>query len=393
MTAEPDTTLSIALVRARYNPFGGAERFAQRALLALAGRGAQVSVIGRRWAATDEGGLPETVRFERVDPFHLGSLWRDWSFARGVQALIARRHFAIVQSHERIPGVAVYRAGDGVHAEYLEQRCRALPAWRAAIVRAGPHHAYVKAAERAMFTHPALRAVICNSQMVREEIAQRFGVPMSRLHLIRNGVDLDRYRPPSAHEQAGARAALGLADETRALAFVGSGFERKGLAGALRGLARARRRDPVLFVAGTDRRARAYRRLASRLGVQDRVRWLGGVSDVRTLLWAMDGFVLPTLYDPFPNAALEALACGLPVLTSRKSGVAELIEEGDNGWVTDALDIDAIARALDAICDADPGTVARRAGAARDSVAGQSLDAMAGQLLALYRSLLESAAP
>lgn len=384
-------TVSVAIVRARYNPYGGAERFVQRALGALAARGVDVTVIARRWPALREGGAPPPVRFERVDPFYAGSLWRDWSFARAVRARLALRHDALVQSHERIPGVAVYRAGDGVHAEYLAQRCRALPAWRAALVRASPYHAYVCAAERAMFTHPALRAVICNSEMVRGEIRSRFGVPPERLHLIRNGVDLERFRPPAAAERAAARDALGLPEGAPAFAFVGSGFERKGLAGALRGLARCARPDARLVVAGADKHASRYAALASRLGIAQRVRWLGGVDDVRPALWAADALVLPTLYDPFPNAALEALACGRAVLTSTKSGAAELIEPGANGEVADALDVPGIAAALERLAGAADD--AARVECARASVATLSLDALAGELIALYRALIESAAP
>ena len=234
MDARP---LQVAIVRARYNPYGGAERFVQRALAALASGGAEVTVIARRWTPPRDGEAAVPMRLLRVDPFHLGSLWRDWSFARGVRRALAGRSFDIVQSHERIAGLPLYRAGDGVHAEYLAQRRRAEPGWRAALTAASPYHRYVLAAERAMFTHPALRAVICNSEMVRDEIHARFGVPMDRLHLVRNGVDLDRFRPPTLAERAAAREGLRLEPGRTVFAYVGSGFARKGLAAAIRALA------------------------------------------------------------------------------------------------------------------------------------------------------------
>ncbi len=385
-------TLSVAIVRARYNPYGGAERFVQRALAALSASDVEVTVIARRWPEGAGDSLPVRLRYLRVDPFYIGSVWRDWSFARGVRRVLAGRGFAVVQSHERIAGLPVYRAGDGVHAEYLAQRRRALPGWRAALLRANPYHAYVQAAERAMFTHPALRAVICNSEMVRGEIRERFGVDAARLHLIRNGVDTRRFRPPSTEERAQARASLGVAEGATAFAFVGSGFERKGLRIAIRALARvAREADACLLVAGTDRHAASYGALARALGVADRVRLLGGVDDVRPVLWAGDAFVLPTLYDPFPNAALEALACGLPTVTTTKSGAAELIRQGVNGFVHDALDLPGFADSMAALCvDSRRAPIAA---AARDSVEGLSLEALAGQLIALYRGLLESASP
>ena len=388
--------LRVAIVRARYNPFGGAERFVQRALAALAGDGLEVTVVARRWRAPADGEASVPMRLLRVDPFHVGSLWRDWSFARGVHRALVGRHFDIVQSHERIPGLPVYRAGDGVHAEYLAQRRRTEPAWRAAMTALSPYHRYVLAAERAMFTHPALRAVICNSEMVRREIHARFGVPLERLHLVRNGVDLEHFRPPTPLERDAARATLEIGADRTVFAYVGSGFARKGLAAAIRALAAlgpvpGSTVAPLLLVAGADRQLEWHRKLAERLGVGPRLRLLGGVEDVRPVLWAADAFVLPTLYDPFPNAALEALACGLPTVTSTRSGAAEFIREGVNGHVVDALDVSGLARALRAL--AAPDGRATRAAAARQSVAGLSLDALGAELLALYRSLLESPTP
>lgn len=384
--------LAVAIVRARYNPYGGAERFVQRALAALSAREVDVTVIARRWSPAPAGEPAPGIDFVRVDPFYVGSLWRDWSFARGVHRALAGRRFAIVQSHERIPGLPVYRAGDGVHAEYLAQRLRALPASRRAQIALDPYHRYLIAVERRMFSHPALRAVICNSEMVRREIRERFGLDEARLPLVRNGVDLARFRPPSSAQRAQARERLSLPAGAPVFAFVGAGFERKGLAGAIRALARLDAgRGAMLLVAGDDRRAGRYAALARRLGVGARVRLLGGLDDVRPVLWAADAFVLPTLYDPFPNAALEALACGLPVITSTRSGAAEVLTPGVDGFVCDALDDAAIASSMDALCET--GTRGAMALAARESVSALSLDAMAAELIALYRRLLESARP
>ena len=389
--------VSIAIVRARYNPYGGAERFVQRAFAALAAQGVELTIVARDWPkGTQEtqsghdlaGAVP--LKFLRVDPFHIGSVWRDWSFALGVRKALRGGGYHLIQSHERIPGLPVFRAGDGVHADFLAQRRRALPAWRAAMLHANPYHAYTLAAERAMFRHPALKAVICNSDMVRAQIRQRFGVADDKLLLIRNGVDLVRFRPPDAAERAQARAALGVEPGVPVFAFVGSGFERKGLAAAIDAMGRLPAGSgAILLVAGTDRRARAYRARAARGTAADRIRFLGGVDDVRPVLWASDAFVLPTLYDPFPNAVLEALACGLPVIGSTGSGASELLRDGINGFVTDALDVDAIARAMQAL--SDPARQAQMARAARVSAEPCSLDAMAASLIALYRRLIESA--
>lgn len=376
--------LAVAIIRARYNPYGGAERFVQRALTALSGESVALTIIARDWQGTPAGEALAKVRLHKIDPFYIGNVWRDASFAQAVLSYLKHGEFDLVQSHERIPGVQIYRAGDGVHAEYLEQRTRrARSAWQNWSLRANPYHWYTCRVERQMFEHPSLEAVICNSTMVREEILGRFSVDKRKLRLIRNGVDLDRFAPASAEQRAQARASLALPAQEPVFAFVGSGFERKGAADAIRTLAsEAAPAGARLLIAGGDRRARRYRRLADDLGVGERVVFAGSLVDVRPVLHAADGFILPTVYDPFPNAVLEALACGLPVVTSPKCGAAELIEPGVNGFVCQPDDHRAMAMQL--------AEILRRPAmreAARASALPYSLKYLAAELVDLYREL------
>ena len=99
-----------------------------------------------------------------------------------------------------------------------------------------------------MFTHPALRCVVCNSDMVRQEIVRHYGVDPARLVVIRNGLDLQRFRPPTPQEHQEARARLGWPDDRAVFLFVGSGFERKGVAAALRAMAHGALRHQALLV-------------------------------------------------------------------------------------------------------------------------------------------------
>jgi len=381
--------LKIALVRARYSSHGGAERFATRALRALAGSEAgavDLSVIARRWDA-DANESTAAARFIRCDPFYLGSVWRDASFASGVNAIVARESFDLVQSHERIPGLPVYRAGDGVHAAWLERRARAAtPAARLGM-RLNPHHRYLVRAERAMFEHPALRAVICNSTLVRDEILARFAIGPERIALIRNGVDLVRFTPDArATYRSRLRAELAIADDAPVFVFVGSGFERKGVARALRALVEVER--AVLVVVGDDKHRARYAATARARGVASRVRFVGAVADPLPYYAMADCFLLPTLYDPFPNAALEAFACGLPVITTDACGAAELIDEGRNGWVVDALEVEPLVAVMLTWISMDPSEQARIADQARQTAFPFSLEALGTELVALYRRLL-----
>jgi UDP-glucose:(heptosyl)LPS alpha-1,3-glucosyltransferase len=360
--------VKLAIVRQKYTPFGGAERFVERALAALRAKGIDASIVAREWQGDMQG--------VRVNPFYLGRTWRDAGFARGVQRLIAQKRFDLVQSHERIPGCDIYRAGDGVHATWLELRNQPADAW-------SPWHRYTLAAEAAMFRHPDLRAVICNSRMVKDDIARRFGVADEKLNVIYSGVDLDVFHPRLREERGlGLREKVGVGETASVILFVGSGYERKGLPTLLHALSRMTRRDARLWVVGRDKDEMRMRKLAQTLGIDDRVLFLGAQPDVRPFYGAADVFALPTLYDPFPNAALEALACGLPLVTTTTCGAAELVTPF-NGAVIAAGDVTALAASLDALCARAP----TMRGAARASVAHLDLTSMAAQLMALYSRL------
>jgi len=375
----------IALVRQRYTPFGGAERFIEYALTALERGGAEVTLIAREWREAS------ARRVLRVDPPYLGNLWRDAGFARAARAAWRRERFDLVQSHERIPGCDVYRAGDGVHRQWLEYRLARASSWERLRVRANPYHRYTCWAERRLFEHPRLRAVICNSRMVREDILRHFRVAPEKLHVIHNGVDLQHFHPERRNAlRAQARSALGAGPEDALFVFVGSGFERKGLGCAIDALARAGNARLRLAAAGRDRAAARFAERARAAGVGERLRLLGGVQDVRPLYAAADCFILPTLYDPFPNAALEALAMGVPVIVGRHCGVAELVREGENGWICEPGDAPGLAAILRAA--AQPARTAGMLAAARASAERLGIDDMAKKLSDLYSTLGSHAA-
>lgn len=372
--------MKLAIVRQRYNPYGGAERIISRVLPFVEKQGTEVTLITRRgegWGAR---------RVLRVDPFYLGNLWRDWSFARAAREAWRREGFDLVQSHERIPGCELYRAGDGVHRRWLEiRRETASPLARAGIFL-NPYHGYVCRAEKAMFEHPRLRAVICNSRMVRDEVRREFRIAPEKLHVIYNGVDLEHFHPREREQRRGAaRAEIGCRPRDTVFLFVGSGFERKGLAAAIDALAASSNEAFWLAVVGRDRDLEKFRRRARAAGVESRSRFAGGQQDVRALYAAADCFILPTRYDPFPNTALEALAMGLPLIVSSRCGAAELVESGVNGWVCPPDDPRALANLLRAADEAlRRGSMAQ---AARASAERFGLDAMAQQMAQLYASL------
>ena len=382
--------MKIALVRQRYNPYGGAERFVERAMTALAAQQVELTLLTRAWpgeSASADAGSGKGPRIIHCDPFYLGRMWRDWSFARAVCATLKSQRFDLVQSHERIACCDVYRAGDGVHRQWLANRTRAAGAWERIALALNPYHWYTLAAEKRLFESPRLRAVICNSNMVKEEVRRHFGLAESKLRVIYSGVDLALFRPELRQTwRRRKREELGIADAVTVFLFVGAGFRRKGLPQLLRALTGVR--DAQLVVVGADKELPRLRQAAEQLHLAARVHFAGGQEDVTPWYGMADCLVLPTLYDPFPNVALEAMACGLPLVTSLQCGAAELITSGIEGYVCrDPLDVVELARCLNLA--AAPGQAQRMGAAARRKVEPLGLERMAQQLTRLYAELLQ----
>lgn len=371
--------MRLAIIRQRYTPYGGAERFLERALAALRLDDLDVTVIARNW--------PEDVQstYQRVlvKSFSIGRTWRDAAFAKAACAAVAAGNFDLVQSHERLACCDIFRAGDGVHKEWLIQRARRRGRSATWLDRTSLFHHRILATERSMFASPRLKTVICNSSMVRDEIVRHYGVAQERLVVIPNAVDGSQFHPGlRAQHRVAMRRQLGIKEEQPLFLFVGSGFERKGVDLLLDVWPHI---DATLIVVGHDRHLADYRHRANKLG--QKVHFVGPQQDVRPWYGMADAFVLPTLYDPLPNAALEALACGLPVLTSWTSGAAEWIQPGVNGEVVDALDQAGWRHILNAW--RDPSRCQAAAASSVEAVRELSPDSIQSRFRDLYSSLLK----
>jgi len=348
---------------------GGVETATAGLLGELVRRGHRIDLVSTR-------GQPDVpgVRVRRLRAPTQPSVVRLLSFALAARRAVAGAGYDLVQSHERCLRQDIYRAGEGTHRGYLEALGR---------VRRSLYHRLVLSLERRIFSLRAARYVVAISRRDAAEIAGRYGTPPNRLSVVYNGVDLDRFHPDHrARARGPTREALGLSEGNWVVLFVGSGFERKGLGPLIEGLARLRDRRAALVVAGKGDPA-PYRRRALALGIADRVHWLGPRTDVERLYAMADAVALPSRYEPFGNVHLEALACGLPVLTSRWAGGAEIVDHGQNGWVTEPEGT-ALAEGLECLRGLDPGRVR---GAARKAAEPFTYAAQVDALDDIYRRL------
>ena len=317
------------------------------------------------------------VAVRRLPTVPQPSVLRLLSFAVAARRAVAGAGYDIVQSHERGLQQDLYRAGEGVHRAYL-----------AAVGRRGmtlsPQHRLVCALEKRIFTLQSVRHVVAISRGGKAEIERMFRTPAEHVTCIYNGVDLARFHPDNrARYRRTTREELGLPSQSWVVAFVGSGFHRKGLDALLAGIARLDDPRCRLIVAGKGDVA-PYRARAERLGLTERVTWAGPRHDVDRLYACADVVALPALYEPFGNVHLEALATGVPVLSSRAAGGAELIVDGRNGWVAAISSGDAVAEGLGALRQVDGG---RLSVAARESAEPFTVGAQADGFESLYRQL------
>jgi UDP-glucose:(heptosyl)LPS alpha-1,3-glucosyltransferase len=338
--------VKLAIVCQRYDASGPAERFIAHSLPALERAGAEVTLITRKaegWGAR---------RVLRVDPFRAGKLWGDSAFAGAARKAWLKEGFDLVQSHEPIPGCHVYRPGGEMHSPALLKET---------------------------IEHPRLRAVMCPSKKVRDELRRAFRIAPEKLHVIYSGVDLEQFHPRERERLRGAaRAELGCRPRDTVFLIAGS----EGLGAAIDALAAARNEGFWLVVAGEVETGQLRRKAAA---VSKRVHFLGRRDDPRPLYAAADCLLVPGGDGAFQDSVLEALAMGLPAIVSSRSGAAEAIEPGVNGWLCEPGDAPGLARLL-AGADAAAGGGSMDA-AARASAERFGTEATVRQVTELYASL------
>jgi glycosyltransferase involved in cell wall biosynthesis len=334
--------LKVALIRQRVSPLGGAESIVHRLAATMARLGHEVHIVAADWDHALTG-----ITYHRIEISHASSWIRPLVFQRRVQDFLRQHPFDIVHGFDKTFPVDVYRAGDGSHRVWLRQAAYGRSPIFRFLIACNPKHWVLLWLEHRLFRNVSV--VIANSQMVRAELLERYSLNPERVVTIPNGIDRSTCKSPvSREDRVQKKVAMDLRGDATVLLFIGSNYHRKGLIYALKAVADHKGRNLILLVAGKGRE-KAYRRFVNEKGIQRNVRFLGHVKDPVPLYQAADCMVLPTLYDPFSNVCLEAMAYGMPVITSPFNGAKEIIEEGNTGWiVSPERTSDALGKALKA---------------------------------------------
>lgn len=338
--------MRIALIGRRFDPGGGGT---ERDLIITAGilarAGHEVSIYANEVRAH----TPQwPVR--RVTGPSISRALGLWSFAQRAGAVARRAGAQIVLSFARIVAADVLRSGGAAHSSYLRAARRWSGRASAAAMRLSPYHHVQVAIERRGFASHHLKKAIAVSDLVRTDLIETFALEPSRVLTLYNGVDLERFRPSTDRAvRARVRRELEIAEDAPTVVFVGNGFARKGLRFLIEAWP-ALDANAHLVVAGADRAIASYRRLARRLGVAGRIHFLGPQDRIDQIFVAADGLALPSLFEPFGNVIMEAMASGLPALCSTACGAAETLPEDFREFVVrDPADISELTRRMKAL--------------------------------------------
>lgn len=374
--------MKIGVFRRWYVPHGGGERFTHQLVQRLAAAGHEVHLFCQGWID-----IPQGVRIHRVPKLAGGSTVKTLGYALLAPRLARRVGVTLVHSFERTFRQDLYRAGEGCHRQWLALRRQYLPGPLPSLDRARPFHWVTLSIERRICQGGGAKLIVVNSRMVERDLVTHYAPLRVGTALIRNGVDLDCFHPEvRAASRRQARQALGLAPDQFVLLTVGSGFRRKGVPTVLRALGHLSRQTtlaPIMLVAGKGN-PNLLTILAIQEGVEKQLRILGTVQDTLSLYAAADLFVLPSVYDPASTATLEALATGLPVVTTTVNGTSEIIDHRRSGWLLeDPADCMRLARLIEEA--ADPHVRLHVGEAGRKAVESCTWERHLTETLALYR--------
>ena len=320
--------MKIAIIRQKFVLYGGAEQFVQSYINQLAEAGHDIHIFANQWTPSNH----PNIHVHHVPSFKFNAFIRTLSFAWFSAKAVEKESFDIIQSHEKTWRQDVYRAGDGCHREWLEQRKRFLPALKGIFLSLNPFHRFILKLEKDMFESGQCQKFIAISQMVKKDILKHYNCPTENIVVVYNGVDLKRFHPDNKNRQ-NIRKELGIPENSILILFVGSGFERKGLKHLLQATQYLRSEDWRLVIMGKGKWDQ-YLQFAP-VNFRGQIIYKEPVPEIEKYYSAADIFALPSIYEPFGNANLEALASGLPVITTRHCGVADIIQHKVNGLIVE----------------------------------------------------------
>jgi UDP-glucose:(heptosyl)LPS alpha-1,3-glucosyltransferase len=263
------------------------------------------------------------VKSQTISPLSSISLLNLLSFERATKKWLSHHPATIVFGFDRHSYQTHCRAGNGVHAAYLERRKKLEGFWKGLSFRTNPYHQLLLKIEKRGFENPNLKKLFVNSHMVKQEVLHHYKVDPKKIIVVPNGIDWKGLEVPF---NQGFEEKVSLSSPIQLL-FIGHEYRRKGLKELLYALSLLQSEDWHLSVVGRDRNEWIYRKMADRLGLGEHVTFFGPQKEILPYYQLADFVVIPSLYDPFANVTVEALGMGVKVISSTQNGGYEILKE------------------------------------------------------------------
>ncbi len=377
--------MRVGLVIEEFDPRrGGVEQWTAQFAAALIARGHEVHVVARGFGAS-----ADTIPIVR---HRLDEVRCRVGFARAAEETLRALELDIVHDTGCGWHCDIFQPHGGSRRVAARQNILLAPRWLQPIKRAvnslSPRYRQFEALLKRQYADDG-RTVVALSRRVAADLVEQHGVPPERIRLVYNGVDTQRFSPEKRAElRDSLRSRLGISDDTLLLLIVAHNFRLKGVPMLLQAMAAWRHSRPAHLVVVGGKRPGRYRRAARRLGVDASATFVGSVDDTAPYYAAADVYVHPTYYDPCSLVVLEALAAGLPVLTSRENGVGELLDDGREGFLLEnpgdsQAFLQRMAPLLDDQRREEMGLAARRL------AERHSFDRNVDEMVAVYEEILQ----
>lgn len=386
-------TRKIAMALENFSRFsGGAESYAVELAETLASRDWEVHLIGYTWDGNPSGAIFHKItKLPKLIPPFLRIL----HFALRHSSIVRNLDLDIVLGFGNTIDMNVYQSHGGVHfvTSLKKTRVESNPIVRLAKVLltfVSPKSLTRSWIESAPFRKKKRPVIIAISDMVRNDICRCHHLRKEDVHLVYNGVNLERFKlEPAPDSRRNVRLPIGFSDQVLFL-FMAYDFKKKGVrylieaAGKLLNQVGPRKFSVVIVGAEP---SPSLLRLIRELDLESTVVFQGSTKEPEKYYNACDVFVLPTFYDACSLVIFEAMACGLPVITTVDNGASGVITQGVDGQVlNDPRDVPAMAEAMRRFLDVN--FLKKASLAARNTASHYSIQSNHDQIIAILDSVL-----
>ncbi|WAC08396.1 MAG: glycosyltransferase family 4 protein [Thermodesulfobacteriota bacterium] len=377
--------MKIALIRKDYSlAWGGAERYAVNLSECLARMGHEVHVFANTWSRPPDHG----ISIHKVPILTISSSLKNLSFAYNCRKLLARENFDIVHSLSQTFSQDIYRMGDGIHRHWLTIQT---PNFFYRFLKTlTPRQQVILFLEKKTFHPLQYKMIICISQLCKKHAMSYFKVPEEKIRVIYNGVDHAQFNPGLRNRyNKEIRKKLQIPEEAVVILFIANNFKRKGLKHLLQSLPLIQRgKEPLTVLVVGRGNPLPFRRIAEQIELSDQLLFVAQTDNIFQYYGVGDIVAHPALSDPFSNVCLEALACGIPVITTKETGASEIIRPEETGVViSDPHDHAALAAGISRFLPHEVRDLVRKK--ASQSVQNFTIEENTLKTLKAYKQVLE----